>query len=116
MKLFTFAVTLLLPAFAIAQGAGDLCENGAGVRSLSFSFLAPILSPSNFAHLLWLQQVGICESTTWCDQTDGVYTSGLCPNAPSYVKCCFFPHCNGGNGYCISTKYACTGGKFIKYV
>jgi hypothetical protein len=38
MKLFTFAVTLLLPAFAIAQGAGDLCENSAGVLSLSFSF------------------------------------------------------------------------------
>lgn len=78
MKLLLFLTAL--PALALAQGAGDLC------------------GPTETVIL------GICESTDWCNENQGYYYSGFCPNAPDYVKCCQSPRC-GSNGSCQDTEY-----------
>ncbi|OHE99972.1 hypothetical protein CORC01_04619 [Colletotrichum orchidophilum] len=51
---------------------------------------------------------GTCQKTSKCSSLNGYTKTGLCPNDPADVKCCFYPDCNS-NGFCQKDTLSCSG-------
>ena len=83
------SVLPLLPF--VAAKVGGHCHNEYGYGSFSWS--------------------GICVKTSDCDKYGGTYISGLCPDDPANVKCCYVNTCDSshpeGYSYCEWTNHAC---------
>lgn len=55
------------------------------------------------------QNTGTCETISWCDGRNGNHNvNNACPHDGDNVKCCFFPTCKSGTGFCdVTTSSVC---------